>query len=67
MNYSTFKNSIMIPDQSAWQHVGFTLAQDNPIDVFGFLEKQQIMIYVPAKAKNELGYQVYKPNVVYQP
>lgn len=63
MDYSTFKNSIMIPDQSAWQHVEFTLTQSNPIDVFGFLEKQQITAYAPAQAKMELGFQVYKPDL----
>ena len=63
MDYSTFKNSIMIPDQSAWQHVEFTLNQYNPINVFGFFKKQQITICAPAEAKNELGYQVYKLNL----
>lgn len=63
MDYLSFKNSIMVPDQSAWQHVEFTLNQSNPIDVFGFLEKQQITICAPNEAKNELGYQVYNPNL----
>lgn len=63
MDYSTFKNSIIIPDQSAWQHVGFTLSQPNPIDVLGFLKKQQITVYIPVEAKNELGCQIYKPNL----
>ncbi len=54
----------MIPDQSAWQQIGFTLTQFNPVDVFGFLEQQQITVCAPAEAKNELGYQVYKPNLL---
>lgn len=53
----------MIPDQSAWQQIGFTLAQPNPVDVFGFLDQQQVAVYVPAEAKNELGFQVYKQNL----
>jgi hypothetical protein len=63
MDYSTYKNSIMIWDKSAGQQVEFTLVQSNPIDVFGFLEQKQITIYAPTVAKNELGYQVYKPNI----
>lgn len=53
----------MIIDQSASQQVGFTLTQSNPINVFGFLEQQQITVCAPIEAKNELGYQVYKPNL----
>jgi len=53
----------MVPDQSAWQHIGFTLTQSNPIDVFEFLDQQQITVYVPAEAKTELGFQTYKPSL----
>ena len=53
----------MIPDQSAWQHIEFTLSQSNPIDVLEFLKQQQVKIYIPNEAKHELGYQVYKPNL----
>ncbi len=63
MDYSTFKNSIMISDQSAWQQVEFTLVQPKPIDIFGFLMQQQITVYAPSEAKKELGFQAYQPNL----
>lgn len=63
MDYSTFKNSIMVPDQSAWQQIEFILVQSNHIDVFGFLDKQKINVCIPAEAITELGFQVYKPNL----
>lgn len=63
MDYSTFKKSIGIFDQSGLQQIGFTLVQSNPVDVFGFLEQQQIKVFVPVEAKNELGYQAYKQNL----
>jgi len=52
----------MIADQSALQQIGFTLTQVNPIDIFGFLELQNINVWIPIEAKNEVGYQVYQPN-----
>ena len=64
MDYSTFKNSIMVIDLSAWQQVEFTLTQPSPVDVFEFLEQEQITVCAPAEAKNELGYQVYEPNLL---
>lgn len=63
MEYSAYKKSIMIPDQSAWQQIAFTLTQPNPIDVLGFLKQQEITANIPLEAENELGYQAYKPNL----
>lgn len=53
----------MVPDQSALQQIGFTLAQPHPINVFEFLSQQEIAIYIASEAKSELGFQACKSNL----
>ena len=56
MDYSIYKNSMMVIDQSAWQQVAFSLSN---IDVYKFLSSNEIKIIATSDSAQELSYQAY--------
>jgi hypothetical protein len=56
MEYSQLKNTVMIPDQSAWQQVAFSLPD---IDVYKFFSDNLITIMTTSDSARELSYQAY--------
>ncbi|HUC88664.1 MAG TPA: hypothetical protein VMR49_01385 [Candidatus Paceibacterota bacterium] len=60
MDYSTYKNSIIILDQSAWQQVAFSLSN---IDVYKFLSDNKIKAVATSDSAQELSYQAYNPTL----
>jgi hypothetical protein len=62
MDFCTYENSKLIPDQSAWQIVAFWISNEK-IDVYQFLNSKNIQISTTASAAAELCYQTCKPNL----
>ncbi len=62
MNFSDYKNSILLPDQSAWQQAEYWITESN-INVFSFLSSQNVSIKTTSSSARELSFQSYVQNL----
>jgi hypothetical protein len=61
--FEEYENSILIPDQSAWQQVCFWYTKCNLRNIGQFLNENGIQIITTSDSANELTKSIYNPNL----